>query len=187
MSEIDEDRGEGRGGRQPCRTNRRASPPHPADDDADHGEVQPEADDLPDGQRQRVGHQGQRGRDQEENRWIKPGVIGRRHANLLLAGIVQGHVVDVRGPAIESKRAGCVEAGEIGAQWLAVRVDQPVGCGDPAGRGQGAEAEQDQAVAARPRGGQPLAGSQSLPDVSYSARELYECCAESSGLPFNVP
>ena len=36
------------------RTDRDSPPAHPADDDADHGEVQREAADLPDGQRQRV-------------------------------------------------------------------------------------------------------------------------------------
>jgi hypothetical protein len=53
---------------------------------------------------------------------------------------------------------------KIGANRLAVAIDQAVGQCDPAGHRDGADAEQDQANS-RPRGGQPLAGSQRLPEA----------------------
>jgi len=43
------------------------------------------------------------------------------------------------------------------------------------------KSEQDQAVAADTRGGQPLSGSQALPDMSHFAAEFYECCATLAG------
>jgi hypothetical protein len=55
--------------------------------------------------------------------------------------------------------AGGIDVGKIGADRLAVAIDQAVRDGDPAGHGDRAEAKQDQAVAAGARSRQPIAGS----------------------------
>src|ERR1700712_1809918 len=108
--------------------------------------------------------------------------MGRARAeDLLLADVMRRHVVDIAGPAIEDERPGGVKAGKIGPDGLAVAVDRAVGHGHPDGDRQDAEAEQDQAVAADPRGGQPSPRLQRLPDMSHFAAEMYEYCATLSG------
>ena len=58
------------------------------------------------------------------------------------------------------QRARGIDVGEVGAERLAVAVDQPVGQRDPADEGERTDDQQDQAVAARPLGRQPVAGAQ---------------------------
>jgi hypothetical protein len=99
----------------------------------------------------------------------------------LFRGMLARGLIGFRGAALPGQRAGGVDVGKIGAERLAVAIDQAVRSGDPAGPRDGAESEQDQAVAADTRGGQPLSGSQALPDMSHFAAEFYECCATLVG------
>jgi len=64
---------------------------------------------------------------------------------------------------------------------FAVAIDQPVDSAIQPTMAIHIGAEQDQAVAARPFGGQPSAGLQALPDMSHFATEFYECCASLGG------
>ena len=90
---------------------------------------------------------------------------------------MRGHVVGIGRLPLKCHRPGRVKAGEIGADRLAVKVGEAVRQHDPADRRNRAYAEQNEAIAARAPGGQPLAGSKPLPDMSHFAAEFYEYCA----------
>jgi hypothetical protein len=90
---------------------------------------------------------------------------------------VERRLIGFSGPALTGHGARGVDAGKVGAERLAVAIDQAVRQADPAGHGDRHDGKQDQAVAAGARGGEPLAGSQPLPDMSHFAAEFYECCA----------
>ena len=59
--------------------------------------------------------------------------------------------VGLRRAALPGQRTCRVDIGEVGADWLAVTVDQAVGSRDPSGEHQDGEAEQHPAVAAHAR------------------------------------
>jgi hypothetical protein len=153
-------------------------------DGADNPEIKCQCRRLPDDERGRIGQQRERSGDKEKKWRIEPRVIRRRGAeDLLLAGIMGGHVVGTGRVPLECHRPGRVKAGKIGADRLAVKVGEAVRDHDPADHRNRAHAEQNQAIAARAPGGQPVAGSQLLPDMSHFAAEFYEYCANlASGL-----
>ena len=106
--------------------------------------------------------------------------------NALMATINPGDEVIIPAPYWVSypemvALAGGVDVGKVGADRLAVAVDQAVGQRDPAGHRDHAKAEQDQAVDADPLRRQPSAGPQTLPrrcfkgplpEMSHLAAEL---------------
>ena len=133
----------------------------------------------PDRETPRIRKGGHQKRDGKEERRVEPAV--ERHLAAaehgLLRGMLERRLIGFRGPALPGQRAGGVDIGKIGANRLAIAIDQAIRGRDPSGERDGAEPEQDQAIAARTRGGQPLAGSKPLPDMSHFAAEFYEYCA----------
>ena len=81
---------------------------------------------LPDDQRQRIGHQRQRRRTAERS----ADTASRNRAwpcrTSVFAGEVRGHVVDVARRGLRPSSTGGIGAGEVGADRLAVAIDQPV-------------------------------------------------------------
>ena len=170
MADIDEHRGEGERdqkgfGTRQDRTHRR--------------QVGRETGHKPDRKAPCIGDGSDQKGDQKEKWRVVPAV--ERHLAAaehgFLGGMLARRLVGLRGPALPDQRAGGIDVGEIGADGLAVAIDQAVRQDDPADRRNRGYAEQDQAIAARARGGQPLAGSKSLPDMSHFAAEFYEYCA----------
>ena len=124
VTEIDENGGERGGRRQPDLGDGAAVLPRLPQDGGDDGQIKREGRALPHRQRQRIGQHCQRRRDKQKDRRIQPAVIGRGGAeDLLLAGVMRGHVVDVAGAAFENQRTGGIKAGKIGADRLAVAID----------------------------------------------------------------
>jgi hypothetical protein len=80
--------------------------------------------------------------------------------------------IGVRGTALPGQRACRIDVGKIGADRLAVAVEQAIRSHDPSGQHQHGQAEQDQAVAAQARRRQPFAGSQPVPDMSHFTAEF---------------
>jgi hypothetical protein len=90
----------------------------------------------------------------------------------LLGGMLQRRFVGVRRAPLPGQGAGGIDVGKIGADRFAVAVDQSVGQRGPADHRRHADAEQDQAIAARTRSAQPVAGSQALSEMSHFATEF---------------
>jgi hypothetical protein len=170
VADIDENRREG--GRDQRRFGSRQ-------DRADGGQIGREACHEPDRKTPRIGKAGHENGDRKEERRIMPAIEWHLATaeDGLLGGMLQRRLIRRRRPALPGQGACGVDVGKIGAERLAVAIDQPVRKRDPAGDRNHADAEQDQAVAARPRRRKPGAGSQSLPDMSHFAAEFYECCA----------
>ena len=133
-------------------------------DRAQRREIGGKARHQPDRETPGIGNRGDQERHREEERRIVPAI--ERHVaaaeNRLLRRVLQRRLIGVRRPALPGQRARGIDVGKVGAERLAVAVDQPVRDRDPAGKSERAEHEQDQAVAARARRRQPVAGSQTL-------------------------
>jgi hypothetical protein len=96
-------------------------------DRADRQQIKPERDRLPDREREAIGHQRQRGGDEQKERRIVPAVELRRGAeDHLLAGELPRRVERRRGIAVEHISARGVDIGEIGAERPALQVDAAV-------------------------------------------------------------
>jgi hypothetical protein len=95
----------------------------------------------------------------------------------LLGGVLKCRIVGADRSARPGQSARGVGIGKVGADRLAVAIDQAVRQRDPANYGNRADPEQDQAVASRTRRRQPFAGADSLPERSHFDAEFYECCA----------
>ena len=174
VADVDEYRGEGQ------RDQRRLGP---RKDRAQRRQIGREACHKPDRKAAGIGKGGHQDGDREEEGRIVPAIernlAAAKHGGF--GGMLQRRLIGVGGPSLPGQRPGGVDIGEVGADRLAVAIDQPVRQRDPADDGDHIGAEQDQAVPARPLGGQPSAGSQALPDMSHFATEFYECCASLGG------
>ena len=170
VADVDEHGGERGCDQQRLRTGQ---------DRAHRGQIGRKTGREPDRKTPGVGNGGHQDGDRKEEWRIMPAV--ERHLAAAeygrLRSMLERRHVGLRRPALPGQRASGIDVGKVGADRLAVAVDQAVRHRDPAGHRDDANAEQDQAVAACTRGGQPLAGSQPLPDMSHFAAEFYECCA----------
>src|ERR1700737_5515393 len=96
MSEIDEDRRKGQREQYPEIAKIGTRLADRLEDGADNPDVKCQCRGLPDDERGRIGQQRERGGDKEKKRRIEPRVIWRPGAeDLLLAGIMRGHVVGI--------------------------------------------------------------------------------------------
>ena len=129
VADIDEHRREGGGDQQRFLARQ---------DRADRGEVGGKARDQPDRQAPGVGNGGDENGDREEERRIVPAV--ERHLaaveHRLLGGMLERGRVGLGGAALPGQCACGIDVGKIGADRLAVAVDQAVGSRDPAGEHQ---------------------------------------------------
>jgi hypothetical protein len=117
---------------------------------AQHGEIRSKSRNQPHRDSPTIGNCGDEERDCKEERWIVPAVEWHLAPaeDRLLGGVLKRGLVGLGGAALPGQRTRRIDVGEIGAERLAIAVDQPVGDGDPAGEGEGADNKQDQAVAA---------------------------------------
>ena len=117
---------------------------------------------------------GDKKRDGEKERRVMP--AEERHLTpaegRLLRRMLKRGIVGIGRLALPGQFARGIDVGEVGADGLAVAVDQSVGNGDPARHCDDGDGEQDQAIAARARGRQPVAGSNALPDMSHFGAEF---------------
>ena len=154
----------------------------PRQDRAHRGEIGGEACCYPDRKTQRIGECRDRKCDSKEEWWIVP--PEERHLaaakRSLLRPMLEGRLIGGLRASLPGQRPSRVHVGKIGAERLAVAIDQAVRHHDPARKHDDADPEQQQAVVAGTHRRQPYAGSQPLPDMSHFAAEFYECCAESS-------
>ena len=165
VADIDEHGGEGGCDQQRLRARQ---------DRADRGEIGRETSGEPQRQAPGIGKRGDEKRDGEEERRIVP--AEERHLapaeGRFLRGVLKCGIVGIGGLALPGQLTRGIDVGEIGADRLAVAVDQAVRNGDPAGERDGRDRKQDQAVAAGARGRQPVAGSNALPDMSHLGAEF---------------
>src|SRR5215469_7733147 len=89
----------------------------------------------------------------------------------LLRVVLELRAVRVGRLALPGQPSRRIDIGEIGADRLAVAVDQTGRQCDPAYDRDDVSHEQDQAVATGARDRKPLAGSDTLPDMSHFAAE----------------
>ena len=143
-------------------------------DRADRGKIRGETRRKPQRQSPGIGKGGDKERDGEEERRIVP--AEERHLasaeGRLLGGVLKRGIVGVGRLALPGQLARGIDVGEVGADRLAVAVDQAVRDRDPSGHGDDRDRKQDQAVAAGALGREPVAGSNALPDMSHFGAEF---------------
>src|SRR4029077_15922166 len=119
----------------------------------------------------RGGKAGDKKGDKEKERRIMPAI--ERHLAAaehgLFGGVLQRRIVGLRRAPLPGQLARGIDVGEIGTERFAVAVDKTIRQRNPARDRERTEAEQGQAVAARARYRQPVAGSQALPEMSHFA------------------
>ena len=168
VADIDEDGGKGRRDQERLRTRQ---------DGAQGREIGGEADNQPDRQSEGIGNCGDGESHRKEERRIVPAV--ERHLapveNRLLGPMLKLGLIGLGGTALPGQRARGIDIGKVGAERLAVAVDQAVRRGDPAGKGERADDEQDQAVAAHARRCKPLSGMQGFPEDVLPEMSQFRC------------
>jgi hypothetical protein len=109
----------GRNGRRMRAFFRRAR--RGGDDPPDRQDVEAKGQRLPNRERERIGQEGERGGDEEKERWIVPAVKRRCCAeDLLLAGVLMGRVERRCRVALAHIGAGRIDIGKVGSQGAAL-------------------------------------------------------------------